>query len=78
MKTLALMLIAIAAFGLVLSQTIPEKQEKEPVVKLPISKWVVVLKGVSELPLKESQDIYMTIVAQINQQMQDTLTPKKK
>lgn len=54
-----------------------KQQEKEATVKLPISKWVIVLKGVSELPLKESQDVYSTIVNQVQQQMQDTAIKKK-
>lgn len=76
MKTLALMLIAIAAFGLVLSQTIPDKQEKEPVVKLTVPEWSVVIEGVAKLPLERSQGIYMKIISQVNQQL-DTI-PKKK
>lgn len=76
MKPLALMLIAIAAFGLVLSQTIPEKHEKEPVVKLTVPEWSVVLSGIAKLPLEQSQGIYMKIISQVNQQL-DTI-PKKK
>ena len=50
-------------------------QEKEYTVRLVGQKWLVVLKGISELPLKESQGLYMEIVTQI--QAQDSLTKKK-
>lgn len=76
MKRLISIISCIAVYGILLAQIIPNKQEKEPVVRLPVSKWVIVLKGVSELPLKESQDVYMSIVTQINSQMQDS-TKKK-
>jgi len=52
------------------------KQEKEPVVKLPVSKWVIILKGCSKLTIEEGQGVYMDIVNQINAQMQDTIKKK--
>jgi len=76
MKTVALMIIGVAVFGLLLSQTIPNKQEKEPVVKLTVPEWSVVLSGIAKLPLEQSQGIYMKIISQVNQQL-DTI-PKKK
>jgi len=52
------------------------KQEKEPVVKLTVSEWSVVLRGIAKLPLEESQGIYMKIITQVQSQL-DTI-PKKK
>lgn len=78
MKRLLTYISLTLVFSILLSQTIPPQQEKEPVVKLPVSKWVIVLKGCSKLSIEEAQGVYMEIVGQINSQMQDTLTTKKK
>ena len=76
MEKLLIYSLGIIAFGILLSQTIPPQQEKEPIVKLTVGEWSSVLKGVAELPLKESQGIYMKIITQVNQQL-DTVKTKK-
>ena len=77
MKKLLIYSLGIIAFGILLSQTIPPQQEKEPLVKLSVSKWVIVLKGVSKLTIEEAQGVQMEIINQINSQMQDTVKTKK-
>ncbi len=82
-KKIAFVLISVAittAFIAFTSKPKEDKltlktQEKEYTVRLVGQKWLVVLKGISELPLKESQGLYMEIVTQI--QAQDSLTKKK-
>lgn len=77
MKKFLLMITGTVVFAVLLSQTIPPQQEKEPLVKLPVSKWVVVLKGVSKLTIEEAQGVQMEIINQINSQMQDSIKTKK-
>lgn len=77
MKKFLLMITGAIVFAVLLSQTIPPQQEKEPVVKLTVGEWSSVLKGVAELPLKESQGIYMKIITQVNQQLQQDSIKKK-
>jgi hypothetical protein len=76
MKKLFIYSLGIIAFGILLSQTIPPQQEKEPAVKLTVNEWAVVLSGVAKLPLETSQNIYMKIITQVNQQL-DTVKTKK-
>ncbi len=77
MKKFLLMITGTVVFAVLLSQTIPPHQEKEPIVKLTVGEWSSVLKGVAELPLKESQGIYMKIITQVNQQLQQDSIKKK-
>lgn len=76
MKKLLTIISCIAVYGILLAQIIPNKQEKEPVVKLTVPEWSVVIEGVAKLPLERSQGIYMKIISQVNQQL-DSI-PKKK
>lgn len=76
MKRLISIISCIAVYGILLAQIIPNKQEKEPAVKLTVPEWSVVLSGIAKLPLEQSQGIYMKIISQVNQQL-DTI-PKKK
>lgn len=81
-KKIAFVLISVAittAFIAFTSKPKEDKltlktQEKEYTVRLVGQKWLVVLKGISELPLKESQGLYMEIVTQI--QAQDSIKKK--
>lgn len=81
-KKIAFVLISVAittAFIAFTSKPKEDKltlktQEKEYTVRLVGQKWMVVLKGISELPLKESQGLYMEIVTQI--QAQDSVKKK--
>lgn len=81
-KKIAFVLISVAittAFIAFTSKPKEDKltlktQEKEYTVRLVGQKWLVVLKGISELPLKESQGLYMEIVTQI--QAQDSVKKK--
>lgn len=76
MKKLLIYSLGIIAFGVLLSQTIPPQQEKEAAVRLTVNEWAVVLSGVAKLPLEQSQNIYMKIITQVNQQL-DTVKTKK-
>lgn len=69
--------LSILAISLLLALTPSQNQEKTVKITLTVNQWEVVLKGLGELPLKESGSISQSIIMQAQQQLQDTL-PKKK
>ena len=71
-KKIALTLLA----GIILSFSTDNREEKEATVHLTVNEWAVVLNGISQLPLKDAQGIYMKIITQVQSQL-DTI-PKKK
>ena len=83
-KKIAFVLISVAittAFIAFTSKPKEDKltlktQEKEATVRMTVTEWSVVLNGVSQLPLKDAQGIYMKIVTQVNQQLTDSVKKK--
>lgn len=81
-KKIAFVLISVAIMTTIIAFPSKPKedkltlktQEKEYTVRLTGSKWVTVLNGVSTLPLKDVQGLYMEIVTQI--QAQDSVKKK--
>ncbi len=67
--------IAILALAFLISFT-DKQQDKEVVIKLPVSKVSVVLKGLGKLPLEEAQETYLMVLTQAQSQLQDTVKKK--
>lgn len=66
---------AILALAFLISFT-DKQQDKEVVIKLPVSKVSVVLKGLGKLPLEEAQETYLMVLTQAQSQLQDTVKKK--
>jgi hypothetical protein len=69
-------ILVTLAFGLLLAFIPNNQQDKEVVIKLPVSKVSIVLKGLGKLPLEEAQETYLTILTQAQLQLQDTVKKK--
>lgn len=67
---------ALAIIALSLLSFAPKQQEKQLTVKLSVAEWNIVIKGLGELPLKESGNVTSVIVDQLQKQLQDS-TKKK-
>lgn len=70
----ALSSIFLMAIGIAF--TTYKQQDKEVVIKLPVSKVSVVLKGLGKLPLEEAQETYLMVLTQAQSQLQDTVKKK--
>ena len=68
--------LAFLAMTLILSFTPSPNQDKTLNIRLTVAQANTVLKGLSKLPLEESQETYMSIMVQAQAQM-DTTKPKK-
>jgi len=64
--------LSFLAMTLLLSFTPIPNQDKQITLKLTVSQTNTVLRGLSKLPLEESQETYMSIMVQAQQQMDTT------
>jgi len=77
MKKLLIYSLGIIAFGILLSQTIPPKQEKKLRFEFSESQTNTILQGLNELPAKLANPIIQEIYLQASKQIQDTVKNKK-
>lgn len=67
---------AILALAFLISFTDNKQQDKEVILKLPISKVNIILKGLSKLTIEEGQETYLIVLTQAQSQLQDTVKKK--
>lgn len=67
---------AILALAFLISFTEDKQQDKEVIIKLPISKVNIILKGLSKLTIEEGQETYLIVLTQAQSQLQDTVKKK--
>lgn len=67
---------AILALAFLISFTDSKQQDKEVIIKLPISKVNIILKGLSKLTIEEGQETYLIVLTQAQSQLQDTVKKK--
>lgn len=67
---------AILALAILISFTDNKQQDKEVIIKLPISKVNIILKGLSKLTIEEGQETYLIVLTQAQSQLQDTVKKK--
>jgi len=75
--TIMIKFLSFLLMTLILSFTPSPNQDNKITLKLTVAQTNTVLRGLSKLPLEESQETYMTVMVQAQQQMADTTKPKK-
>lgn len=71
-------LISTMAMILLLSFSTKPPQDKTITLKVTVTQANIILQGLSKLPLETSQETYMSVLTQAQQQLHDTIPPKKK